>query len=1386
MASRMQKPQTFCSAKKNLEKILESSCIATAKDSISRVFVSDHILHNFSTKYRSPEILSSGEFVVLRAFLIKIAAIFGTVSVGFTSAVFAQVATPTLIPNGGWYPTEQAVTVNCATPGATINYTTNGVTPGPSDRVVASGGTVLVDRPLTLEANAWKTGMASSGTAIANFTISGKLAAGASHSVALKSEGTVWTWGANASGQLGIGSTDSSTHAAPAQVRLNSTTFLTGMSLAGAGALHSLAVRKSDGSVFGWGSDSAGQLGDNSTTTKTYPVQAKTTALGNPVLTGIIDIAGGSTHTLALKADGTVWTWGRNSSGQLGDGTTTSRRLAAQVKTTSSTFLTGVIAIAAGDDFCAALRSDGTVWTWGVNSSGQLGIGSTTTQKYAVQVKLSGGTPLSGIADIACGSAHALALKTDGTIWSWGGNTNGQLGNGSTTQARNAIQVKRNSTSLFSGAAALAGGGKHSVILKSDGSVYACGLNSSGQLSINSTTQQLYPTQAVSSAGPVLSSIVDLACGANHTLVTKNDGTVSGSGLNSSGQAGYPTTSVNPKACTPISSFLIISALADLDGDGLPTWRERELGTDPNRADTDGDGMPDGWEVNNNLNPLVNDAATDPDGDGFTNLYEYQHGTNPNDYYNGAQFNLNVFSGDRQNSPPGSWLPQPLIVQVTNTSQAPFVNAPVTFSLGQISGGLSQTNGGATVSSLTVRTDASGKATAYYQQPSMANTITTVNAQTGVITIRQVAFTLSTYDLPLIGLKLWLIADADVTKDGNNLVTRWADQSGNGNDAVQSVPANGPLYVPAGFGGKPVLRFNGSTTSMSGSLSLSNQISIFAVAAAGPNLGYKRLINNQLHFAMEVASNGNFASLYGNGHWNTLQTHAVPLVAGAFNIIESINNGTDSAYINGQFLDVRSNPMGAFSDGYELGRCACGDEYWDGDAVEILIYDHALSDTDRLAVQAYLNNKYNGAFVPPAPTSLTGSAETPTQIGLNWQGQSGASIKVERKTGAGGSYSQIALVTTNTGVYNDSGLSPGTQYYYRIRANNFAGDSGYSNEVFVTTPMTGTTLPTTGLKVWLRADFGVVKDGSNAVSRWIDGAGNGNDAVQSVPANAPLYVLAGFGGKPVLRFNGSTTSMSGPLSLSSQISIFAVAAAGPNLGYKRLINNQLHFAMEVASDGNFASLYGNGHWNTLQTHAAPLLAGSFGILESINNGTDTAYINGQFLDARSNPMGAFSNGYELGRCACGNEYWNGDAVEILIYDHALSDTDRLAVEAYLKTKYGMQDSDGDGLPDWKEREIGTDPYNPDTNGDGIPDGIEYWSGLNPASNDVDGDGLTNAQELAMGTNPFLADTDGDGVPDGQDAYPLDPTRWQAPGPDPNDHTPPTITLVEPADAVLLP
>jgi hypothetical protein len=112
------------------------------------------------------------------------------------------------------------------------------------------------------------------------------------------------------------------------------------------------------------------------------------------------------------------------------------------------------------------------------------------------------------------------------------------------------------------------------------------------------------------------------------------------------------------------------------------------------------------------------------------------------------------------------------------------------------------------------------------------------------------------------------------------------------------------------------------------------------------------------------------------------------------------------------------------------------------------------------------------------------------------------------------------------------------------------------------------------------------------------------------------------------------------------------------------------------------------------------------------------------------------------------------------------------------------DSDHDGIPNWREIDLGSDPNNSDTNGDGISDGDALAMGISLTNMDMDGDGLSNAQEYILGTNPFWNDTDGDGVADGQDAFPLDPTRSQAPPPDPSDHTPPVVTITYPTTGII--
>lgn len=336
--------------------------------------------------------------------------------------------------------------------------------------------------------------------------INPRISAGWYHTVAVKSDGTVWAWGCNDHGQLGDGT--NTNRNIPVSVKK-----LSGVTSILCGMRHTVTL-KADGTVWAWGRNDFGQLGDGTNKDRSTPVQVKK-------LSDVTAILCGMWHTVALKADGTVWAWGRNDFGQLGDGTTTERDVPVQIKR-----LSNVINISSRGSHTVALKSDGTVWAWGRNDHGQLGDG--TTKDYRSDPAQVG--VLSGVIAIAVGEQYSVALKTDGTVWTWGHNDYGQLGDGTNTDRNIPVQVNG-----LSGVIAVAAGERHTVALKSDGMVWTWGYNTYGQLGDGTNTERNTPVQVREH------SITAIAAGWQHTVALKSNGTVWTWGNNSDGQLGDGT-----------------------------------------------------------------------------------------------------------------------------------------------------------------------------------------------------------------------------------------------------------------------------------------------------------------------------------------------------------------------------------------------------------------------------------------------------------------------------------------------------------------------------------------------------------------------------------------------------------------------------------------------------------------------------------------------------------------------------------------------------------------------------------------------------------------------------------------------------------------------------
>ncbi|WP_160139996.1 T9SS type A sorting domain-containing protein [Chryseobacterium sp. c4a] len=330
------------------------------------------------------------------------------------------------------------------------------------------------------------------------------ISGGNSHSVGIKKDGTLWAWGRNEYGQLGIGYTDS--QSTPKQIGSANS-----WKKASAGHYHSAAI-KADGTLWTWGDNSYGQLGNGAGYSQATPIQMGTA-------TDWVDVASGDSYVIALKLNGTLWAWGLNDSGQLGDGTMVNKNVPIQIGTANNWKM-----VAPSIDYTLALKTDGTLWAWGNNYYGQLGDGSTTKRMSPIQVGIA-----SNWKSIGVGNANSLGIKTNGTLWTWG--FSGALGDGTNTNRATPAQVGT-ATNWQS----VGGGWYNCTGLKTDGTLWAWGLNFYGELGDGTQISKSTPVQIGTA-----SDKQSIAVGTTRIFAIDTNGFLSGCGDNSYGGIGDGT-----------------------------------------------------------------------------------------------------------------------------------------------------------------------------------------------------------------------------------------------------------------------------------------------------------------------------------------------------------------------------------------------------------------------------------------------------------------------------------------------------------------------------------------------------------------------------------------------------------------------------------------------------------------------------------------------------------------------------------------------------------------------------------------------------------------------------------------------------------------------------
>jgi alpha-tubulin suppressor-like RCC1 family protein len=337
--------------------------------------------------------------------------------------------------------------------------------------------------------------------------------AGRAHTCAISRDGTVWCWGANASGQLGIGS----------QVSHDLPTLVTGPSgvlSAAAGDFHT-CVALNDGTAWCWGANNRGQLGDGSINFSLVPVQVTG-------LTSVVAVAAGGEHSCALLSDQTLRCWGKNDKGQLG-------RPGADaldpVVVEEGDGLDLALSVTAGSKHTCAVKTDDTPWCWGDKGSGRLGDDANSDQD--VPVAVDAGSGLEWVLGISAGEKHTCVVADNHAAWCWGEKDNGRLGDD--WPADQPVPALVDTSTFLGTVQTIAAGAAHTCAVNTAGAAWCWGVGADGRLGNGFVGDQALPVEVISSG---LSSALEITAGGKHTCGLKTDHSLWCWGANDDGQLG--------------------------------------------------------------------------------------------------------------------------------------------------------------------------------------------------------------------------------------------------------------------------------------------------------------------------------------------------------------------------------------------------------------------------------------------------------------------------------------------------------------------------------------------------------------------------------------------------------------------------------------------------------------------------------------------------------------------------------------------------------------------------------------------------------------------------------------------------------------------------------